>query len=292
MNAMRQFSRLFLATLLLLYGISGQAVTFNKGLLWKIERGQQAPSYVFGTIHTEDPRVLNLPPAVQGALDGAKSYVMEALLDPEAITSMTTSMLFNDGRSLKHVLSAATYEKTILAMTAYGLPEIVVQSMQPWALAVTLSVPKPKTGVVLDLYLMQQAQQQGKQTAGLETIDEQVGIFHRLSMREQVILLEDVLKQTHELPKIFAKMHDVYLARDLAGLERLMDAQQAKGNQALGKKLTFQLLQQRNPRMVARMEQYLQSGQAFIAIGAGHLPGENGVLNLLAKQGYRVSVVY
>lgn len=292
MNAMRQFSRLFVATLLLLYGISGQAATFNKGLLWKIERGQQAPSYVFGTIHSEDPRVLNLPPAVQGALDGAKIYVMEALLDPEAITSMTTSMLFNDGRSLKQVLNAATYEKTIAAMTVYGLPEIAVQSMQPWALAVTLSVPKPKTGVVLDLYLMQQAQQQGKQTAGLETIDEQVGIFHRLSMREQVILLEDVLKQTHELPKIFAKMHDVYLARDLAGLERLMDAQQVKGNQALGKKLTFQLLQQRNPRMVARMEQYLQSGQAFIAIGAGHLLGESGVLNLLAKKGYRVSVVY
>ena len=60
----------------------------------------------------------------------------------------------------------------------------------------------------------------------------------------------------------------------------------------MGKKLMHQLIDQRNARMVTRMEPFLKRGQAFIAIGALHLPGEVGVLNLLAKQGYRVSVVY
>lgn len=291
---MRHAIQIVSGLLLLCLWATAQAVAplYSQGLLWKVERGQQAPSYVFGTIHTEDPRVLNLPQPVQGAFNGAKTYVMEALLDQEAILAMTSSMLFNDGRSLKQVLSLATYEKTVAATAAHGLPELAVQSMQPWALAVALSVPKPQTGVVLDLSLLQQAVQQGKQTAGLETVDEQVGIFYKLSMREQVILLEDVLRQTGQLPQLFAGMHNAYLARDLAALERMSDDQQALGNQALGKKLAQQLLHQRNPRMVARMEPYLKSGQAFIAIGALHLPGKTGVLNLLAKQGYRVSVVY
>lgn len=288
----RNVQQVFVGALLLLCWATTQAASYSQGLLWKIERAGQAPSYVFGTIHTEDPRVLNLPQPVQGAFNGAKTYVMEALLDQEAVIAMTSSMLFNDGRSLKQVLSPATYEKTVAATAAYGLPELAVQSMQPWALAVALSVPKPTTGVVLDLALMQQAAQQGKQTAGLETIDEQVGIFYKLSMREQAILLEDVLQQAGQLPQLFASMHDAYLARDLAALERMSDAQQALGSQALGKKLNEQLLHQRNPRMVARMAPYLISGQAFIAIGALHLPGKTGVLNLLAKQGYRVSVVY
>jgi len=291
-NQRRHFQQAFIGVLLLLCWATAQAASFSQGLLWKIERVGQAPSYVFGTIHTEDPRVLNLPPPVQGVFNASKTYVMEALLDQEAILTMTSSMLFNDGRSLKQVLGPATYEKAIAAMTAHGLPELAVQSMQPWALAVALSVPKPQTGVVLDLFLMQQAQQQGKQTAGLETIDEQVGIFYKLSMREQVILLEDVLQQADQLPQLFAGMHDAYLARDLAAMERLSDAQQSLGNQVLAKKLAQQLLHQRNPRMVARMALYLKSGQAFIAIGALHLPGKTGVLSLLAKQGYRVSVVY
>jgi uncharacterized protein YbaP (TraB family) len=291
-NNRRQLKQALIGVLLLLCWATAQAAPFSQGLLWKIERVGQAPSYVFGTIHTEDPRVLNLPPPVQGAFNASKTYVMEAMLDQEAILVMTSSMLFNDGRSLKQVLSPATYEKAVAAMAAHGLPELAVQSMQPWALAITLSVPKPQTGVVLDLALLQQAQQQGKQTVGLETIDEQVGIFYKLSMREQVILLEDVLQQADQLSQLFASMHDAYLARDLAALERLNLAQQTMGNQALGKKLNEQLLHQRNPRLVARMAPYLKSGQAFIAIGALHLPGKTGVLSLLAKQGYRVSVVY
>jgi len=288
----RNIQQIFVGALLLLCWATAHAASYSQGLLWKIERAGQAPSYVFGTIHTEDPRVLNLPQPVQGVFNGAKTYVMEALLDQEAIITMTSSMLFNDGRSLKQVLSPATYEKTVAATAAYGLPELAVQSMQPWALAVALSVPKPTTGVVLDLALMQQAAQQGKQTAGLETIDEQVGIFYKLPLREQIILLEDVLQQAEQLPQLFASMHDAYLARDLAALERMSDAQQSLGNQVLAKKLAQQLLHQRNPRMVARMALYLKSGQAFIAIGALHLPGKTGVLSLLAKQGYRVSVVY
>ena len=282
----------FTAFTLLLFWTATQAAPYSQGLLWKIERAGQAPSYVFGTIHSEDARVLNLPKPVQSVFDGSKIFVMEALLDETALLTMSAAMLFTDGRSLKDVLSAPTYTKAVSAMTDYGLPEIGLQLLQPWAVAITLSTPKPKTGLVLDLALMQQAMAQGKQTAGLETMEEQIGIFSKLPMREQVIILEDTLKQQTKIQQMFATLHEAYLARDLAGLERLSAAQLALGNRELGQKLMTKLIDQRNQRMVMRMETYFKSGQAFIAIGALHLPGEAGVLNLLAKKGYRVSVVY
>ncbi len=294
MKNMRYFKRLIAVLFLLQIGDAAQAAApfYSQGLLWKIERAGQAPNYVFGTIHSEDPRVLNLPKPVQGVFDSSKIFVMEALLDESALLAMSSAMLFNDGRNLQQVLSPATYAKTVAAMSAYGLPEIALQLMQPWAAAITLGTPKPQTGLVLDLSLMQQAMAQGKQTAGLETAQEQIGIFAKLALPEQIIMLEDVLKQLPTLQQTFAKLHQAYLARDLAGLERLSLEQQALGNRALGQKLMPQLIDQRNQRMVARMEPYLKSGQAFIAIGALHLPGEAGVLSLLAKKGYRVSLVY
>lgn len=278
--------------LLWVFWATAQAAPYSQGLLWKIERSGQAPSYVFGTVHSEDPRVMNLAKPVQNAFDGAKAFVMEAVIDAEAIQAMTRAMLFSDGRALKDVVSANTYGKAVSALQDYGLPEAAVQLMQPWALAITLSTPKPKTGLVLDLSLMQQATAQGKQTAGLESVDEQVGIFAKLPMREQVIMLEDTLQQLGSLEKVLASMHNAYLARDLARLERISAEQLALGNRALGEKLMRQLLDERNTRMVSRMEPYLKSGQAFIAIGALHLPGKVGVLNLLANKGYRVSAVY
>lgn len=292
MTVLHLITRTASILILLLFCITAQAAPYDHGLLWKIERSGQAPSYVFGTIHSEDPRVLSLPKPVQSAFGGAKTYVMEAIIDESVLLEMSRAMLFSDGRGLKEVVSASTYTKAVTALTDYGLPEVATQGMQPWALAMTLSTPKPKTGLVLDLSLMQQATTQGKQTAGLETVDEQIGIFAKLPMGEQVIMLEDALQQLGNLEQVLASIHKAYLARDLAGLDRISEAQQALGNQALGQKLMRQLVDERNPRMVTRMEPYLKSGQAFIAIGALHLPGKMGVLNLLAKRGYRVSVVY
>lgn len=105
-------------------------------------------------------------------------------------------------------------------------------------------------------------------------------------------MLEDTLRQLPEMQKMFDQLHALYLARDLGRLMKLADEQQAKGNREVGKKVMDQLLTQRNRRMAERAEPYLKQGNAFIAVGALHLPGSEGVLSLMAKRGYRVSVVY
>jgi uncharacterized protein YbaP (TraB family) len=126
----------------------------------------------------------------------------------------------------------------------------------------------------------------------LETVDEQLNVLDRLSLKEQTIMLEDTLRLLPEMERLFARLHEVYLARDLARMVKLSDEQQARGDRAVGKKVMDQLLTARNRRMAERAEPYLKQGNAFIAVGALHLPGEQGVLAGLARRGYRVSVVY
>jgi uncharacterized protein YbaP (TraB family) len=265
---------------------------FDKGLLWKIERGGAAPSYVFGTIHSEDARVLALPRPVRQAFDGARVYVMEAVLDDAATMAMSTRMMFDDGRNLKQVLPPALYARTTAALAGYGMPEFALQLMKPWAVAMSLSMPKPETGLFLDLLLMQKAQEQNKPVAGLETVDEQLRIFDQMSMPDQVTLLEETLRYLPELDGMFAQLHEAYLARDLGALARLNEEQTLQGDHELGEKLMAQLLDARNRRMAQRLDAYFKQGNAFVAVGAMHLPGRAGVLRLLAQRGYRVTAVY
>lgn len=294
MSAQRRLAWLvaLLAVLAALPARAFDTAGYDKGLLWKIERAGVPPSYVFGTIHSEDARVLALPRPVQQAFDGARCYVMEAVLDDAAMMSMSTRMLFDDGRDLQQVLDPALYKRTVAALADYGMPEFALRMMKPWALAMSLSMPKPETGQFLDLVLMQRAQTQHKPVAGLESVDEQLAIFDRMPMPDQVEMLEDSLNELPEMDRMFAELHRDYLARDLAALARLNEEQTLQGNRELGQKMMAQLLDARNRRMAQRMEAYFKDGNAFVAIGAMHLPGRAGVLNLLAKRGYRVTVVY
>ena len=265
---------------------------FSKGLLWKIERSGMEPSYVFGTIHSEDERVLTLPPAAKAAFNRAGIFVMEAVLDQNAMMSMSARMMLGDGRTLKQILSGTLYARAVSATADYGMPEMAVQQMKPWAVAMVLSMPKPTTGAFLDLLLMQAATEQGKAVAGLESADEQLAIFDGMSMKDQITMLQDTLEFLPELDGIFARMHELYLAQDLGAISALSEELEMKGDRALGKRMMTQLVDTRNRRMAARVETYLKRGNAFIAVGALHLPGQKGVLNLLAKQGYRISAVF
>jgi uncharacterized protein YbaP (TraB family) len=110
-----------------------------------------------------------------------------------------------------------------------------------------------------------------------------------MALTDQVALLKDVVCHYEAAQQLIAEMTSRYLKRDLAGLMVL--ANRFK----LGEEYTEfmeRLLFQRNRRMVKRMAARLAEGNAFIAIGALHLPGDQGVLALLEQQGYEVSVVY
>jgi uncharacterized protein YbaP (TraB family) len=175
------------------------------------------------------------------------------------------------------------------------MTQTVVNKLKPWAVVATLNMPPQKTGEFLDLQLYREAMRRKIPTYGLEKVEEQLAIFENMSLADQLSLLKETLTNFDEIQATFEKLHDLYLKRDLtAMLEFSMEQIQQSTVQleTLFKAFYKRLIDDRNLKMAKRMEKRFQEGNAFVAIGALHLPGENGVLKLLEKQGYQVTAVY
>jgi len=265
---------------------------YSHGLLWEISQAGQQPSWLFGTIHSEDPEVVNLPAPVREAMDAARSVVLEILMDAEAMQYSSTAMLMLDGRSLPDVIGQPLYEKVSTAIASRGIPELVLNHMKPWAAAVTLSTPAPETGEMLDRVLYQDALEQGKAVYGLETLQEQLGLFDAMPEADQIALLNDTVDNFPQLDALHAALLAAYKQRDLGELHAISTASMQAGDQRLAEDFQRRLIDERNRRMVERMQPYLRQGKAFVAVGALHLPGKDGLLKLLERQGYTVRRLY
>ena len=262
------------------------------GLLWEVSKADAEPVYLFGTIHSEDPAVLQLAQPVQQAFESSQIVVLEMLLDMEAMLYSSTAMLMMDGRSLSEVIGAPLFRQVSVAIRSRGIPEPVLERMKPWAAAVTLSMPVQETGQVLDAVLYQDALQQNKAVYGLETVQEQLNVFESLSEEDQVALLKDAVENFPAIDAMHAELLAAYKQRDLGGLMALNETSMKTGDQRLAEEFQRSLIVDRNHRMAERMREYLQQGSAFVAVGALHLPGEEGLLNLLEQQGYTVRRLY
>jgi len=271
---------------------AGWCGEFTHGVLWAISKPGIHTSYLLGTIHSDDPRVTRLPPAVAQAFAKSRSFTGELDMNVDSLEQTQQAMLLPDDEVLESIIGDARYAQCVKLMADYGLPAEVVNRMKPWAIALQLNMPKPMTERFLDLALYQQAVARGMPVYALETIAEQVAVFDKLPVEQQIELLDEAIANHRETPALIDTLIDLYLARDLAGLQAINDDQMQKGDTRLAAKVDQRLIIMRNHRMVERMQARLDEGRAFIAVGALHLPGKEGILNLLVQQGYLVKYVY
>ena len=264
----------------------------TRGLLFEVSGCETAPSYLFGTIHSEDPRVIHLPAPVQAQFDQAQGFVTEAVPDPESVRTATALMHLTDGRTLKQVLPSPLYDQAVVVMATLGMPEATIQTLKPWALVTLLSSPPSTTGEFLDVRLYRAALAQGKPVVGLETLDEQVALFDTLSETDQIALLNQTLAIHGELSGVFQRLVAAYVHRDLSTLSELNDIYQRWGAPDLAERFHRVAIDERNARMAERMAPLLTRGNQFIAVGALHLPGPKGLLQRLMDRGCRVRAVY
>ncbi len=266
---------------------------YRHGLLWEIHSAKGGePDYLFGTVHSEDARVTRLPPAVADAFEGAQHLMLELELGAETMLSLSTSLFLTDGSDLQTLLGESLFRRTAQAMAGFGIPEPVLRMMKPWAVATTLMMPKTKTGYFLDRVLHDQALQMGKKVSGLETAAEQMSVFEEMSLQEQKEMLQSTVDNLEEIQATLDELIALYLQRDLAGMVRLSEASMADQPPALVERMNRQLIVERNHRMTERMLPVLARGRVFVAVGALHLPGKEGILALLERRGYRVKALY
>ena len=280
-------TRLFLLWLLLV----SSALAGEQGLLWHIS-GKGVDSHLFGTMHSEDPRVTTLPTVVERHFDAADTLMLEISLDQQTQMAVALEMMLPEESSLSAIVGEKLAKQAQQAMQGLGIPSEVTEQMQPWATVVTLSMPKMESGLVLDILLYQRGEEAGKTFHPLESPQEQLAVFTGLSNSEQATLLRSVLKEYKSYPPMFEKLTEIYLRRDLTALVKLSDENPMSSDPALQQKMMNRLLDQRNQRMVSRMEPQLQKGRVFVGVGALHLPGEQGLITLLRRQGYSVTAVY
>ena len=267
------------------------AAKYSRGLLWRIERDGGAPSYLFGTLHSDDPRVVQLAPPVRQAFDRARSFTMEVVADADALLLMAQRMFYQDGRTLAGVAGDALYRRARQALAEHGLPDLGLERQKPWVVVMALSMPPQRGGPFLDMALQAQAAEQKKSIHGLETVAEQLAVFDDLPDADQVALLKETLDNHKQLRGQIEALTTHYLARDLAGILKLAEAYRPADSRVYDTVMR-RLLADRNLKMLERMRPRLAEGNAFIAVGAGHLAGPQGLLVLLERAGYRLHAVY
>lgn len=273
-----------------------EALLHGHGLLWKIEGGGAAPSYLFGTIHLSDTRVTTLPGPVADAIDATRSLSIEVLLNAASKLRTMGRMIIIEGPKLDEILGDALFARVVDAAAPYGLNRNVVKHMKPWAMWLLLSLPpeemKAGQGMALDEALQADAMRRGKPVYGLETIDEQLDSVAGFTEHEHITLLASAVDDRHKVEAMLEQMTRLYLARDIASIYGLMTAPSWNIEPAVVDSVMERLIDFRNLRMTERMIARLDEGAAFVAVGAMHLPGERGMLRLLEQRGYTVSRVY
>ena len=268
-----------------------QAGGFDYGLLWRVDNKTGGdPSYLFGTMHVEDPRVLNLPQPVLDAFNQSQSLTLEALLSLDQIVAAGTELLLQDGSTLVELVGTERFKRISTALVERDMPPQFANLLKSWAVAVLLAQPASESGMFLDRKLQHMALQKGLAVSGLETLQEQLQIFNNMSVQDQVTLIDETLAQFESIPQIIEELIQAYLDRDLLRLRALADEQFEMSTVQQG--LKHKLLADRNLKMIEKMHRRIEEGGAFIAVGALHLSDKQGLLQLLQNSGYTLTRIY
>jgi uncharacterized protein YbaP (TraB family) len=278
--------------------LAAEDLRFGQGLLWKVQKADGPASHILGTIHSTDPRLQELPPAVAEAFDAARVAVFELPAASDGQAKMAQAMRLPAGERLENLLGSDLFGRVAGAVEPLGVKPEGLQGLKPWALVLFLGLPpieivrQAQGKPAFDFWLRTRAAQQGKRIEALESYDEQIELFDGLSTDEQIAMVTDLVSDYDRIEQHFNRMFRAYLKGDisqiLAEANDVSDVPDAEAAQ----RFKVRLLDDRNVTMVQDMARLLDEGGAFIAIGAAHLPGEGGVLDLLEDQGYRVTRAY
>lgn len=271
-------------------GAQRQDIPFDQGLLWRVSRNGAELGHIFGTIHISDTEVTTLPTPVEQALHSAEQFAMEALPEADQMLLLSQMMFFMDGRRLNDFVDPGIYTRTVEILADYKMGPDAVSVMKPWAAFLMMNYP-PDTGEALDLVLLSIARDNNAELNGLESLAQQGEIFNQMALPQQVQLLVDSVCHYDVVKADFITMKELYLQRDLGGLHHHVNRYESMGEKVY-QDLMQRLIVDRNHAMVERMQGIFDKGKSFIAIGALHLGGKDGVLSLLEAQGFEISSVF
>ena len=252
--------------------------------------------HLFGTVHLLRPDLEWRTEAIDAAIAAADTIVFEVDMKSEAAqravaTDFLARGMFQDGRTLKGVLSDSDEAVITAAFDSLGVPIDAMNTFEPWMASVNLGVMKlvndgydPNSGV--ESVIEAGAVEAGKSFAYLETISQQSDAFDLLPEDEQIAMLYETALLLDESPQMLDLLVDEWADGDIEGISSLVASPDGVGFTDAAYQ---SLLVKRNQNWVPQIEAMLdEPGSVFIAVGAGHLAGPDSVITMLRDKGYTV----
>lgn len=266
---------------------------YQKGFLWKVQ-SKSSEVYILGSIHALKKDIYPLPEKIEGAFNRSDALVVEANINemsPEKMMTMLESALYAGDDTLEKHISKETYELTKAELSESRIPIELFQKSKPWFIASMITALElnkigfnPEYGI--DVHFLKEAEGR-KRILELESIGFQIDLFNSFSNTDQEMFLLYTLKDLSILKQEVGVLMKAWSAGDIKTLESIL----LKGLQEDSRLLPIyeKLIYERNRNMTSKIEVFLKTGERyFVVIGAGHLVGKGGILELLKERGYFV----
>lgn len=284
------------AVLLAVVSLSADGVlSQTKTSLWKVSDGK-GTVYLLGSIHLLKEADYPLNEKIDRAFEEAEVVVFEVHPDsleaPSVQTYILENALLGDGQTLQSALGDSVYAAATAKAESLGVDLAPMQMFKPWFVSVALSLAEmqklgfdPSLGV--EMHLAKMAEAAEKTIVGLETARYQLGLFVSLTPEEQRDLLMHTLSQLSTIEVELEKIRTAWVTGDLESL-------QATLNRSFEEfpRIYEALVTKRNQNWVADIEGFLQQGKTcIVVVGVGHMPGDEGLIELLKAKGYKIEQV-
>jgi uncharacterized protein YbaP (TraB family) len=262
----------------------------DKGLLYEISGNELTkPSYVFGTFHIMCAEDYLMSEIIKQKFTATEQVVLELDMDdPQMMVQMQQQMFMKDGKSLKDLLSKEDYDEIGNYFTdSLKIPFQMLDKVKPFALT-SMLYPKilgcPIQSFEMDFVKLGKAEK--KEILGLETVTDQMGVFDAIPYQKQAEDLVGAIEDMDDSKAEFDKLVATYKTEDIDAIAKII-AEEDNGYA----EYTDILLNNRNQNWIAKISDFAKKKSTFFAVGAGHLGGKEGVVNLLREAGYTVKAV-
>lgn len=260
----------------------------QSSILWKISgNGLKNDSHLYGTIHIRDNRVFKYGKIVETILQNSETLAVEVELDNINQITIVEATLMKDS-VLNQLL--APHELDLLEQRyeeITGSSLRTAQRIKPFFLSANIvnSLTQKNTSIPLDLHFIKYAREHNKQVIGLETLNEQIDLIDKLSYSEQARMLFKTLTDSLDIETVFNSLLESYLKMDTDSLMQLIN------DPSIPEEFMKDILHERNQTMAVRLEGLIRESSVFCAVGAGHLFGTDGIIELLKEKGYKLEPV-
>jgi len=266
------------------------AQTAPKHMLYRVRGASGATVYLLGSVHLLTPEAGKLPPVVDSAFDHAKTIAFETSIDSVQMRApeMLTLARLAPGSSLRGVLSPAAATKTDSLLHLYGLSLDQVGMFKPWFVSILMTqLAVQKAGYQadygVDMQLNARAKAANKPVIGLESVDFQLHLLDSFSPAAQERMLLEGKGPNESVAQLNA-LKDAWVAGNAAALDSMLNRSTDTSPEMLKS-----MVVKRNQSWIPKIEEMLKgSSDALVVVGAAHLVGENGLVQLLRAKGYTV----